>query len=266
MSQPWIFLCPSTRGISQALLNHLLLTTHPSIPILCTHRPNYQPPSLPPNPEGRKIHTLPLDVTLPSTISHAAKQTSVLFPPETHHLHLSFTLPGILLNPERSTAQIDHSTAVQTFQVNTLGPLLLIKHFARFLPSSSSCLNNKTQDQQGLPKHPIWTFASARVGSTSDNNLGGWYSYRASKAALNSIIKTFDIELSRSKDAMAVGYHPGTVKTDLSKDFWFVSKDKERENMFSPEDAAKKLVDVVFNLKLEQRGKVWDWKGEEVFP
>jgi NAD(P)-dependent dehydrogenase (short-subunit alcohol dehydrogenase family) len=107
---------------------------------------------------------------------------------------------------------------------------------------------------------------SARVGSTSDNALGGWYSYRASKAGVNSLTKTFDLWLrnvAREK-AMAVALHPGTVKTGLSKDFWAGVK---KEKLFTPEFAAEKLVCVVKGLGVKEgRGRCWDWKGEEILP
>ncbi|KAK4229580.1 hypothetical protein QBC38DRAFT_472233 [Podospora fimiseda] len=141
ISQPWIFPCPSTRGISHALLNQLLIKTSPTVPVLCTHRPSSPLPSLSQSlQEQRTIHFLPLDVTDPLSISSAAEKASLLFPPSTHHLHLSFTLPGILENPERSISDIDPTTSLKTFQVNTIGPLLLIKHFTQFLPSKKNQL------------------------------------------------------------------------------------------------------------------------------
>jgi len=100
------------------------------------------------------------------------------------------------------------------------------------------------------------------VGSIEDNHRGGWYSYRASKAALNQIVKTFDLNLKmHPQDAIAVGVHPGTVKTDLSKGFW---GKEERPELFEPEKAAENLVKMVGHLRTEQRGKIWDWAGEEV--
>jgi NAD(P)-dependent dehydrogenase (short-subunit alcohol dehydrogenase family) len=105
---------------------------------------------------------------------------------------------------------------------------------------------------------------SARVGSVSDNRLGGWFSYRASKAALNQVVKTFDIHLQQKKvPAIAVAMHPGTVKTDLSKDFWGGVKEGK---LFEPEFSARSMVEVVNGLKVEQRGRVWDWEGKEVIP
>lgn len=103
---------------------------------------------------------------------------------------------------------------------------------------------------------------SARVGSIEDNKRGGWYSYRASKAALNQVVKTFDLHLQMNKSqAICVGVHPGTVKTKLSKDFW---GSVDKEHLFEPEDAAEKLVDVVGALTVEQRGQIWDWAGKRV--
>ena len=106
---------------------------------------------------------------------------------------------------------------------------------------------------------------AARVGSTSDNKLGGWYSYRASKAAVISIAKSIDIFLhQKAKDkAMCIAMHPGTVKTGLSQEFWGNVKE---EKLFSPDFAAERLLKVVQSLKMEGRGKCWDWEGKEIAP
>jgi NAD(P)-dependent dehydrogenase (short-subunit alcohol dehydrogenase family) len=106
---------------------------------------------------------------------------------------------------------------------------------------------------------------SARVGSTTDNNLGGWYSYRASKAGVTSITKSLDLWLkTRSgENAMAIAYHPGTVKTGLSRGFWESVKE---EKLFSPEYAVEKMVGVVNGVGLDGRGRCWDWRGVEVLP
>ncbi|KAI9771553.1 MAG: hypothetical protein M1835_006417 [Candelina submexicana] len=106
---------------------------------------------------------------------------------------------------------------------------------------------------------------SARVGSISDNALGGWYSYRASKAAVNQITKSFDIYLrNRSGEkAIAIALHPGTVKTGLSKEFWASTKE---EKLFSAEFAAERLVEVVKGVGVEGRGRCWDWEGKEILP
>ena len=105
---------------------------------------------------------------------------------------------------------------------------------------------------------------SARVGSISDNKLGGWYSYRASKTALNQIIRNFSIEVARSnKNAIFVGLQPGTVKSFLSKPF---QKNVKSENLFTPEFSAKKMLEVIEKLDLSDSGKVFAWDGEEINP
>lgn len=106
---------------------------------------------------------------------------------------------------------------------------------------------------------------SARVGSISDNSLGGWYSYRASKAGVNQLVKSLDIYLKNTagEKAMSVGLHPGTVKTGLSKEFWASTK---TEKLFEPDWVAGRLLDVVKTTGIEGRGRCWDWEGKEVMP
>lgn len=173
---------------------------------------------------------------------------------------MSFVVPGLLF-PEKSPQQINYEDALLTFQTNTLGPMMMLKHFSQFLPRKSTQLAQLPE----LPASAVWATMSARVGSISDNQLGGWYSYRASKAAVNQVTKTFDnyLRVSAGDNAMAISLHPGTVKTGLSKEFWGNVKE---EKLFSGPFAAEKLVDVVKRRTMNHRGKCWDWKGEEVPP
>ncbi|OAA42749.1 NAD(P)-binding domain protein [Metarhizium rileyi] len=270
MSTPWIFVCPSSRGIGFALTRHLLRTT--SLPILATTRN--------PNPESTKtaildrldagrndalssrLHLVPLDVTDPSSMEAASRTARELFPPDTHHLHMSFAIPGVL-TPEKNAAQVDAAASLAMFRVNTVGPLLLMKYFSAFLPRRSTEMNRDML--HGLAAHATWLFMSARVGSIADNKSGGWFSYRASKAAVNSIAKSMDMILrtTSGENALAVAYHPGTVKTGLSKGFWgTVPQDK----LFSPEYAAERMLSVVNGLGADQRGMCVDWRGEEIAP
>lgn len=299
MSRPWILVTPSSRGIGFTLTRYLLQRT--TLPILATSRKDpdavkarllenlssssssssstsSSSSSSSPSYENR-LTVLPLDVTSEPTISSASEQAAKLFPPETHHLHLAFTLPGIL-RPEKSPRQVDAEQALLTYRVNTLGPLLLMKWFGELLPRRRTRLSFSQQQGEEVggrrnehghrPHHlhdvAVWMAMSARVGSTSDNRKGGWYSYRSSKAGVNSLVKSFDHQLvARSGDkAMAVAYHPGTVRTDLSKEYWAtVAKDK----LFTPEFAVEKMVEVVTRkVGLEGRGRCWDWKGEEILP
>jgi NAD(P)-dependent dehydrogenase (short-subunit alcohol dehydrogenase family) len=139
--------------------------------------------------------------------------------------------------------------------------MLLLKHFSSFLPRKSSDVS----ESLGLPPHSVFAIMSARVGSISDNRLGGWYSYRASKAGVNQVVKTFDNHLRTvSEDrAACVGLHPGTVKTGLSKEFWGNVKEGK---LFEKEMVAERLMGVVMERGLEGRGKCWDWEGKEVPP
>lgn len=195
------------------------------------------------------------------SIAQAAAECKSLFDPKDSYLHLAFAVPGILF-PEKSPKQIEHDDALLTFRTNTLGPMMLIKHFGDLLPRKSTALGT---DLQGLPAQAVWATMSARVGSIADNSLGGWYSYRASKAAVNQVTKTFDnhLKTSAGHKAIAISMHPGTVKTEFSKEFW---GNVRQGKLFEPEYSAERLVDVVVKTDEESRGRCWDWKGDEVLP
>lgn len=186
-------------------------------------------------------------------------------------LRLALTLPGIL-HVEKSPSQIDAASAMHSFQVNALGPMLLMKHLAPFLPKKSA-RPFPTLPQSGdtnntplsLPAHSIYATLAARVGSITDNASGGWYSYRASKAAVFQLTKTFDLYLrARSRDrALAVALHPGTVRTDFTREYWGTRE------MLEPQYAAERLLNVLIGLSADfdgGRGRCWDWKGVEVCP
>ncbi|ORY60560.1 oxidoreductase [Pseudomassariella vexata] len=278
MSKPWIFISPSSRGIGHALTRHLLRTT--TLPILATSRsdPSSTKFSLLQDSSSAqdyssRLTVLQVDVTDESTITTASSKAAELFPQKTHHLHLGFAIPGIL-HPEKSPAQVEWDNALETMKVNVLGPMMLMKHFGEFLPRKSTSLslpnqapnpNDGEEDALNLPNNAVWTNLSARVGSIGDNRLGGWYSYRASKSAVNSLTKTFDLYLRNRSggNAVAVAYHPGTVKTELSKEFWGSVTEGQ---LFSPEFAAERLAKVVCSRGDGERGRIWDWRGEEVSP
>lgn len=153
------------------------------------------------------------------------------------------------LMPEKSLQELSVAKFQRLFEVNTITPALLAKHF---LPR----LNRENRS--------LFAVLSARVGSISDNKLGGWYAYRASKAALNMIIKNAAIEIGRcNKQAIIVGLHPGTVNSKLSKPFQrHVSSNK----LFTPQYSAQKILEVLQSLSPEQSGKCFAWDGREVEP
>jgi NAD(P)-dependent dehydrogenase (short-subunit alcohol dehydrogenase family) len=263
-ANPFIIVSPATRGLSLALTRHFLRTT--TLPVYATHRTqsanevreNILAPFKGSDINVDRLKLLSLDLTSESSIRSASQSLSESLsndPDAESYIHTAFFTGGVL-HPEKQLSDIELEAVNHSFQINVISHLLLIKHFSQFLPPAK-------------PKYPVgepakWVHVSARVGSISDNKRGGWFSYRSSKAALNQVVKTFDLMLQTKKiQAMCVGVHPGTVKTELSKDFW---GGVNKEKLFEPGDAAEKLVGVVANLKPEQRGRIWDWAGKEVMP
>ncbi|MFN4183675.1 MAG: SDR family NAD(P)-dependent oxidoreductase [Hyphomonas sp.] len=154
---------------------------------------------------------------------------------------------GDRLQPEKSYRQQTLENFQRVFEANTFAPALIAKHM---LP--------------GMPKKERSVFAalSARVGSISDNRLGGWHAYRASKAALNMLICNYAIEQARrAPGAICVGLHPGTVDTALSQPFQTNIADGK---LFSPQQSAGYLLDVLRELTTADSGKCFDWAGQEV--
>ncbi|MCP2016380.1 MAG: SDR family NAD(P)-dependent oxidoreductase [Erythrobacter sp.] len=149
--------------------------------------------------------------------------------------------------PERSYKQIDGAAMEEVFRLNTIGPALVAKHVLPLLPRD---------------RRSVFATLSARVGSIGDNRLGGWHSYRASKAALNMLRKNFAIELGRThKQAIVAGLHPGTVDSALSEPF---QANLPAGQLTRPADAADNLLNVIDGLTVVDSGGVFDWKGEAV--
>lgn len=149
--------------------------------------------------------------------------------------------------PERSYKRLDPAAMAEVFALNTIGPALIAKHM---LPL--------------MPRGEAFTFAalSARVGSISDNRLGGWHSYRASKAALNMLLRNFALEMARTHpDSVIVGLHPGTVDSALSAPF---QSGLAEGQLTAPGTAAANLIGVLAQLTPAQSGRVFDFRGDEV--
>ena len=156
-------------------------------------------------------------------------------------------LQGDGIIPEKTMRALDLDAMRQSFEVNTFGPALTAKHFLPLLNR-----NNKA----------IFAALSARVGSISDNHLGGWYAYRASKAALNMMIKTLSIEVSRRfSNQIIIGLHPGTVDTNLSRPFQNNVPDGK---LFTPEFSAAKLLAVLDQVAVSDTGQLFAWNGLRV--
>ena len=163
-------------------------------------------------------------------------------------LCLIFDATGILHSeesnqmPEKTYKNIDLNFMKKNFEINTFGPALLMKYFLPLLDSESKS---------------VFASLSAKVGSIEDNKYGGWYSYRASKAALNQFIKTASIELAmKNKKAICVAVHPGTVVSKLSEPF-----QKTDLKIQSPKESAKNILQVIFNLNYQNTGNFYNWDG-----
>ncbi len=192
------------------------------------------------------VDYLPIDIADPASIEAAAARIE-------GPLARVIVATGMLHDdgggPERSLRDLDADRLAHLFAINTIGPALALRHFAPLLakdaPSAIACI-------------------SARVGSISDNRLGGWYGYRASKAALNQIVRTAAIELARSRpQAVCVALHPGTVDTGLSKPF---QRGVPAEKLFTPAYSAGRLLAVLDGLTPAQSGRIFAWDGAEIAP
>ncbi len=147
--------------------------------------------------------------------------------------------------PERSWRQLDAANLARSFALNATGPALIMKHVLPRLPQSGKA---------------VFATLSARVGSIADNRLGGWYAYRASKAALNQIVRTAAVELARgSPAALCIALHPGTVATALSAPFAASGLE-----IHPPPAAALHLLAVVDRLTSDATGGFFDWRGNPV--
>jgi NAD(P)-dependent dehydrogenase (short-subunit alcohol dehydrogenase family) len=156
-------------------------------------------------------------------------------------------LHGEMGGPEKSISSIEADFLIENIKVNTLPTLELAKHFKRPLRQSPA---------------PILATVSARVGSINDNRLGGWYSYRISKAALNMALKTLSIEWKHSHPKGCVAaLHPGTNDTNLSQPF---QANVPSQQLFKPSYTASKFVELLSQLDPSQTGKFWAWDGENI--
>ena len=143
--------------------------------------------------------------------------------------------------------EVQAETLAKVIAVNATGPALVARHFLPKLRRGS-----KT----------VFAALSARVGSIADNRLGGWYAYRASKAALNMLLKTLAIEHARRfPDSIIVGLHPGTVDTGLSQPF---TSRTPKDRLFTADQSARYLIDVIDGVDADDSGRVFAWDGSRI--
>ena len=152
------------------------------------------------------------------------------------------------IKPEKSIDSIAAEDMKQVFQVNVFGPILLVKKLLPLIKKS---------------KGVKIVFLTARVGSISDNVLGGWHSYRSSKSALNMMIKNLAIELKRlNKEHVVIGIHPGTVKSHLSEPFLRHVK----HDIFNPKESVDLMTQVISKVSQTDSGKCFDFSGKVIEP
>ena len=185
-----------------------------------------------------------IDLLDETSLAHAA-----YFASERGPLRLVIDATGFLHDadqaPEKSWKQIDAAKFARSFALNVIGPALMMKHVLPRLPRSGKA---------------VFATLSARVGSIGDNRLGGWYAYRASKAALNQLVRTAAVELARrSPDALCVALHPGTVASQLSAPFAATGLTVHPASV-----AARHLLSVIDRLTPASTGGFFDWNGQAV--
>ncbi|KAF4391404.1 hypothetical protein F8388_008015 [Cannabis sativa] len=234
------------------------------------------------NKFAERLSILPLDVTVESTIeinkkdyllmlhySSNIQESAKSISEKYGCLNLLINASGILsipdvLQPETTLSKVQKSSLMFAYEVNAIGPILVIKHMWPLL---------KIGGGSGTERDvAVIANLSARVGSIGDNHLGGWHSYRASKTALNQckfthnfsmpLTKTISVELARKKDPIAcILLHPGTVDTDLSRPF---QRNVAKDKLFTKEFSAQKLLHIIKNVKSGDNGKFFAWDGQEI--
>jgi NAD(P)-dependent dehydrogenase (short-subunit alcohol dehydrogenase family) len=183
-----------------------------------------------------------VDLTDPATVTAAA--AALTAPPD-----LVVIATGVLhapgLSPEKANAMLSAEALTTAFAVNAIGPALVARALLPLMPKG---------------RKTVLAALSARVGSIADNRLGGWHSYRASKAALNQLLRTMAIEqVRRNPDQIVLALHPGTVDSGLSKPFQSGVK-----TLFTPEESARHLLRVIDQATPAQSGLLLDWQGEVI--
>ena len=233
-----VIIVGSTGGIGSAFINTLAATDQVE-QIYALSRQGQSHPS-------PKVANLTFDFTNESSIEAAAEALR-----ETGPFDLCIIATGLLqgegITPEKNMRAMSLEAFQKSFMINTFGPAVTAKYFLPLMRR-----DNKA----------VFAALSARVGSISDNRIGGWYAYRASKAALNMIIKTLSIEFGRRfKETVIIGLHPGTVDTDLSKPF---QRNVTEGRLFTPEYSASKLLAVIEHATPEDSGSLFAWDGKPV--
>jgi NAD(P)-dependent dehydrogenase (short-subunit alcohol dehydrogenase family) len=195
-----------------------------------------------------KVTTITVANYQPESIEEAIEQLAQYnYAPITRVFVCNGVLHSQNIKPEKRLEDFDAQAFIDVITSNSLTPMLWVQKLTPLLTGKSPCK---------------FVLFSARVGSISDNRLGGWYSYRASKAALNMMVKTAAIELARrAKNIKLIAFHPGTTDTPLSKPF---QKNVPANKLFTAEFVAKQLLAIVEETPLDQTASYLDWQGDTI--
>ena len=237
----------ASQGIGLGFVRHLLKDASVTRLYATYRSPNSAQDLLALESQQTHLHCLRLDITDEAQIAQTIAKISAMTP----ILHFVVNCVGILhegdLQPEKSLRQLDRDRLLRYFEVNSIGAALLAKHL---LPLLSHRDRN------------IFATISAKIGSIGDNHLGGWYGYRASKAALNMFMRTAAIEYRRKRaNTIIVTLHPGTTDTRLSKPF---QRSVPPEKLFSCDRTVNQLMAVMDGLTEEQSGEFFSWDGSQL--
>ena len=185
---------------------------------------------------------VPIDLQAEESIASAAAEAAGDSPLRAVLIATGLLHDGPDFQPEKSIRHLNSEKLQRSFLINAIGPALIGKHFLSRMPKR---------------ERSYFAALSARVGSISDNRVGGWHGYRASKAALNMFLKNFSIEAKRSHPELIVaGLQPGTVDSALSKPFQGSAR-----RILEPNDSAQGLLSALAQLTPEQSGSLLDWQG-----
>ncbi len=194
-----------------------------------------------------QVRPFGFDLADEASIATAAEATGAQGP-----LDLAIVATGMLQQagmalPERTWRSLDPATMQRVFAINTIGPAIVAKHFLPLMRRD---------------RRSVFAVLSARVGSIGDNRLGGWHSYRASKAALNMLVRNFAIELKMHNPlGIVAAIHPGTVETRLSRPF---RRNVPSSQLFEPERSAREIVKTLDRLTPNDSGGHFAWDGQRI--
>ncbi|MGD1905499.1 MAG: SDR family NAD(P)-dependent oxidoreductase [Leptolyngbyaceae cyanobacterium] len=237
-----ILVVGASQGIGLGVVTHLLQATHVARIYATYRQPDTATGLL--ALENARLIALQMDATVETEIAAALKTIGT----STQRLDGVINCVGFLhrdgLQPEKSVRQLDGEQLLEYFRVNSIPTALLAKHALPLLKRSD---------------RSFFTTISAKIGSIGDNRLGGWYGYRASKAALNMFLKTIAIEYSRkSPNTTVVALHPGTTDTRLSQPF---QRNVPEHKLFTVERTVTQLWDVISGLQATDHGDFFSWDG-----